>query len=128
MKTVIIVRNMTVYNGRKMQGRPPTTPFELRYGRKLDLSFLRVIGSKVWKVFPREAIHQSDEGRHLAPRAELGYLTRYTGYSGAQYRVYRPFPNKKGGTMHVVRDAIIDEGPDWDLYNDPDTLPATIDT
>ncbi|OGE47564.1 hypothetical protein PENARI_c041G02826, partial [Penicillium arizonense] len=31
MKTVIIVRNMTVYNGRKMHGRPPITPFELRY-------------------------------------------------------------------------------------------------
>jgi hypothetical protein len=26
--------------------------------------------------------------------------------------------------MHVVRDAIIDEGPDWDLYNDPDTPTA----
>jgi hypothetical protein len=26
--------------------------------------------------------------------------------------------------MHIVRDAIIDEGPDWDLYNDPDTPTA----
>jgi hypothetical protein len=47
MKTVIIVRNMTVYNGRKIHGRPPIIPFELRYGRKLDLSFLRIISSKV---------------------------------------------------------------------------------
>ena len=23
--------------------------------------------------------------------------------------------------MYIVRDAIIDKGPDWDLYNDPDT-------
>jgi hypothetical protein len=26
--------------------------------------------------------------------------------------------------MHVVRDAIINKGPDWDLYNNPDTPTA----
>jgi hypothetical protein len=26
--------------------------------------------------------------------------------------------------MYVVRDVIIDEGPDWDLYNDPNTPTA----
>jgi hypothetical protein len=30
--------------------------------------------------------------------------------------------------MHVVRDAIIDEGPDWDLYNDPDTPTAAAES
>jgi hypothetical protein len=30
--------------------------------------------------------------------------------------------------MHVVRDAIINEGPDWDLYNDPDTPTANAST
>ncbi|KAI3273920.1 hypothetical protein DTO003C3_10316 [Penicillium roqueforti] len=122
MKTVVMVRNMTFYNGRKLAEREPTTPYEMRYGRKPDLSFLRIIGSKVWKLFPKEAIQRSPEGRHLAHRAELGFLTGYSSYNGSQYRVYRPFQNpaKSGGTMHTVRDAIIDEGPDWDLYNNPD--------
>lgn len=122
MKTVVMVRNMTFYNGRKLAEREPTTPYEMRYGRKPDISFLRIIGSKVWKLFPKEAIQQSPKGRHLAHRAELGFLTGYSSYNGSQYRVYRPFQNppKSGGTMHTVRDAIIDEGPDWDLYNNPD--------
>jgi transposase InsO family protein len=133
METVIYVRNRTVYYGRRYTRSSNKTPYELRYGRQPNLSYLRIIGCRVFKIFAKEQIAQSDAGKHLARRIEIGYLTGYADDSGAQYKVYRPYPTRQdgtkpnGGTIHVIRDAIFDEGDDWTLYNNPD-LPPTEST
>jgi transposase InsO family protein len=119
MRAVAFLRNLIPYHGRKVDGSK--SPYELRYGRKPDLSFLSILGSDAYVVRHQEEIRRNPLGRHLADRAWIGKLIGYSSYHGALYRIFRPYRDgRPGGTIHEVRDVIIDEGSDFDLYANPD--------
>ncbi|KAF3012501.1 hypothetical protein E8E15_001112 [Penicillium rubens] len=75
MKMVMMVRNLTIYHGRKQQAtsdqnQPTKTPYEIRYGRKPDISFLRILGCNAYVVRNPEEIRVAKfTSRHLQPRA-----------------------------------------------------------
>jgi hypothetical protein len=48
MRVVVFLRNLIPYYGRKVDGSKSL--YELRYGRKLDLSFLSILGSDAYVV------------------------------------------------------------------------------
>ena len=97
------------------------SPYEARFGTKPDLSFLAIFGSKAYIVRQKDEIRRNPVGRHLAARAWIGYVVGYDSYHGAQYRIFRPYQDgRPGGTIHIKRDVIIDEGSDFDLYHNPD--------
>jgi hypothetical protein len=54
-----------------------------------------------------------------------GKLVGYNSLHGSGYRIYKPYPNRPKGTLHDVRDIIID-GSDFSIYHNPDLPP--IDT
>lgn len=122
MKTVMLTRNLTVYNSRRREGQPPITPYQIRFGRKPDLNFLRVIGCNAFVVRHPEEIKGATQktSRHLQPQAWLGKLVGYTGYHGSQYRIWRPSSDGNGGEIIVRQSVIFVEGDDWTLYNNPD--------
>ena len=128
MQTVVFLRNLTPYHGRRYHGgrrqHDVGTPYELRHGTKPDLSFLAIPGSNAYVVHQADEVRMNPAGRHLANRAWIGQIVGYTGYHGAAYRIYRPYPNGpqfgSSGTIHIKRDIIVDEGSDWELYASPD--------
>jgi hypothetical protein len=88
MRAVAFLRNLVPYHGRKVGGSEST--YELRYGRKPNLSFLSVLRSDAYVVC-REEIRGNPLGRHLADRAWIGKLIGYSSYHGALHRVFRPY-------------------------------------
>lgn len=74
------------------------TPYEMWYGRKPDVSRLRVFGSKVFCHVPKEKRSKLDG------KSRLGYLT---GYGCSGYRVWSPDQRK----VIVCRDVVIEELP-----------------
>jgi hypothetical protein len=80
------------------------TPFEVRYGRKPDLSNLVPFGTKAWvKIF---------SAGKLEPRSELGYFVGYDKESTG-HRIY--FPSKR--TVKPEREVV------FDTRRTPDVVP-----
>ncbi|CAG9830139.1 unnamed protein product [Diabrotica balteata] len=79
--------------------RTPSRAIELQvpaeiYLNRLDLSKLKVFGSKVWYNLPKKS--------KLEPRASKGVMV---GYSGAGYRIWNPLTNQ----IKISRDVVFDE-------------------
>ena len=71
--TAIYVRNRVV-----SQGLPPkVTPFHLWFGRKPDISHLRIFGSECWYVIPRKYVKKLD------PRSRHALMMGYAAQSKA---------------------------------------------
>jgi hypothetical protein len=124
MRSVVFTRNLLPYHGRHI--KDPKSPYELRYGRKPDVSFLSVIGSDVYVVLQKEQVRRNPVGRHLSSRTWKGKLVGYNSLHGSGFRIYKPYPNRPKGTLHDVRDVIIDKGSDFSIYHNPNLPP--IDT
>ena len=76
------------------------TPYEKLFGKKPDVSHLRVWGSRVWKLIDKEK-----RGK-LEPKADLGFFVGYAEESGPRaYRVYNPQARK----VEVVKNVMFDE-------------------
>jgi hypothetical protein len=127
MRSVVFTRNLLPYHGRHIKDGPKS-PYEIRYGRKPDVSFLSIIGSDVYVVLQKEQIRRNPVGRHLASHTWKGKLVGYNSLYGSGYRVYRPYANRPKGTLHDVRDIIIDEGSDFSIYHNPDLPPIDTST
>jgi hypothetical protein len=86
------------------------TPFEVWYGYKPDVSYLRVFGCiahvKVTKP------HLSKLEDRSTPMVFLGYEP-----GSVAYRVFDPARNR----MHITRDVVFDEGARWDWEGTEDT-------
>ena len=77
------------------------TLYENLHGRKLDLSYLKIIGSTVYILKYKEQITRTDELKYLTNRIYFGKLVGYVDDKGRLFRVYRPFPSgAPGGTIH----------------------------
>jgi hypothetical protein len=89
------------------------TRFEVWYGYKPDVSYLRVFGCiahvKVMKP------HLSKLEDRSTPMVFLGYEP-----GSAAYRVFDPARNR----VHVTRDVVFDEGARWDWEGTEDTQTA----
>ncbi|KAJ5089293.1 hypothetical protein N7532_007977 [Penicillium argentinense] len=107
MRTVVSLRNMLPYHGRHIEGiKSP------------------ILGSDAYVVLQQEQIRRNPSRRHLAPRAWMGKLVGYGSYHSSVYRVYWPYKDgRPRGTIHEVRDIIIDEGSDFELFHNPDLPP-----
>jgi hypothetical protein len=127
MRSVVFTQNFLPYHGRHIKSTEGgfRSPYEIRYGRKPDVSFLSIIGSDVYVVLQQEQIRRNPAGRHLSPRVWKGKLVGYNSLHGSGYRIYRPYRDgRPKGTIHDVRDVIVDEGSDFSIYHDPN-LPPT---
>jgi hypothetical protein len=65
-------RNFLPYHGRRIDGSQ--SPYDIRYNRKPDVSFLSIIGSDVYVVLQQEQVRENPLGRHLAARSCKGKL------------------------------------------------------
>lgn len=88
-----------------LQNRSPTkvvpantTPYELWYGRKPNLSFLKIFGSKAHVLIPKELRRKLDSH---------SYEAIFLGYS-EEAKAYR-LMNSKTNRLIISRDVIFDE-------------------
>ena len=96
MKTVVYLMNRSPKAG---FDRPP---FEFFYGRKPDLSHLRVIGCRGWVLIPKENRTSGLYGSKLHRKAMRCQLVGYAGRN--QYRVYR-----EDGRVVTAANVVFDE-------------------
>jgi hypothetical protein len=96
---------------------PHTTPFQLWYNRKPDLSYLRLFGSHCTsRILPTPPSKFQARGE---PARFLGYARDAKGYS-----IWVPGPNGRGGSLKIRRDVLFhgfpsplkreDQSPLWD--------------
>lgn len=98
METVVYLKNRS-----PSSSTPKSTPFGVLFGRKPNLSHLRVVGSAGWVL-----VHKKKRASKLDARA---YLCCMIGYSTTQkaYKLWNP----KTKTMVISRDVIFDESISW---------------
>eukprot|EP00170_Pyropia_yezoensis_P003693 contig_15515_g3704 len=77
-----------------------STPFERFYGKKANVSHLRVWGSKAY------ALTVDKEQRKLGPKVMVGWMVGYA-TGGKAYRVL----SADNGTIYIRRDVVVDERP-----------------
>jgi hypothetical protein len=89
------------------------TPFEVWYGYKPDVSYLRVFGC---------IAHVKVTKPHLSKLVDRSTLMVFLGYEpgSAAYRVFDPARNR----VHITRDVVFDEGARWDWEGTEDTQTA----
>jgi hypothetical protein len=92
-QTVVFLKNLWPHSHLQYD-----TPYERMWGRKPDLSFLRVIGSKSWVFIPKEV-----RGHKFLPRAKVCRLLGYI--SSGQY----VFWDQESDCIVYARHVDIDE-------------------
>jgi hypothetical protein len=92
LRTVIYVKNRS-----PVRALGTKTPYEVLYGRRLDLSALRIPGCIAYAIIPREKRSKMDmhasRARYLGPEA------------GNQHRLYE----ERSGRVIFARDVVFDE-------------------
>lgn len=114
LNTAVHIRNRVTTRGLSSK----TTPFEVLFGRKPTLSYLRVFGSRCWYTVPRGSVDKLD------PRAREGIMIGYArGIRG--YKVW----DTKEGKVIATRDVRFDELGEYDAHGDesPAKIAAGVD-